>query len=167
MDVSRQEGQRIEGNHHIGRSGPIGCRPTTHQHDGSNTRSRIENLFISYHSLLRRNGPSWLIKDSQKVALYHVCRLSVLFLFTPGFSRILNFRIITSRRILNLSCNTPSSCRRHFSLSTMADRNPLKSLLAPSKAAEVTRAAPPTLRSHRRIFCRSQQKFAHLPLWPS
>lgn len=38
----------------------------------SDAESRIENLFVSYHSLLRRHGLSWIIKDNQKIAVYHV-----------------------------------------------------------------------------------------------
>lgn len=36
----------------------------------------MENMFISYHSLLRRQGLSWFKKDNEKVAGYHV--LSVI-----------------------------------------------------------------------------------------
>lgn len=38
----------------------------------SNAQSRIENLFISYHTLLRRHGLSWLLTDNQKLAVHHV-----------------------------------------------------------------------------------------------
>lgn len=34
--------------------------------------SRIEKLFISYKSLLRRNGLPWVHEDNEKVAVYHV-----------------------------------------------------------------------------------------------
>eukprot|EP00180_Rhodochaete_pulchella_P004096 Plantae.Rhodophyta-Rhodochaete_pulchella.ctg7553.p1 GENE.Plantae.Rhodophyta-Rhodochaete_pulchella.ctg7553~~Plantae.Rhodophyta-Rhodochaete_pulchella.ctg7553.p1 ORF type:complete len:129 (-),score=19.30 Plantae.Rhodophyta-Rhodochaete_pulchella.ctg7553:832-1218(-) len=34
-------------------------------------KSRIENLFVSYRSLLRRHGLSWIVKDNQKVAVFH------------------------------------------------------------------------------------------------
>ena len=37
-----------------------------------NSKSRMESLFVSYHSLLRRNGLSWLIEPNPKVAVYHV-----------------------------------------------------------------------------------------------
>lgn len=36
------------------------------------SRSRIENLFVSYRSLLRRNGLTWLTQDNEKIAVYHV-----------------------------------------------------------------------------------------------
>lgn len=38
----------------------------------SDARSRIENLFVSYLTLLPRNGLSWIIKENEKVAVYHV-----------------------------------------------------------------------------------------------
>lgn len=38
----------------------------------SKAKSRIENVFITYHALLRRQGLSWIIKENQKVAVYHV-----------------------------------------------------------------------------------------------
>lgn len=34
--------------------------------------SRIENLFISYKSLLRRGGLSWVTQDTEKVVVYEV-----------------------------------------------------------------------------------------------
>lgn len=37
-----------------------------------NARSSIEELFISYHNVLRLNGLKWLINSNQKVAFYHV-----------------------------------------------------------------------------------------------
>lgn len=37
-----------------------------------NARSRIETLFVSYRSLLRRHGVSWILKDNEKVAVSHV-----------------------------------------------------------------------------------------------
>lgn len=36
-----------------------------------NARSRIEALFISYQSLLRRNGLQWLTKKNERVAVMH------------------------------------------------------------------------------------------------
>ena len=38
----------------------------------TNTRSRIETLFVSYHSILRHNGIVWLLDANQKVAVGHV-----------------------------------------------------------------------------------------------
>lgn len=38
----------------------------------TNARSRIENLFESYHVLLRRNRLSWLTKDNEKICVYHI-----------------------------------------------------------------------------------------------
>lgn len=35
-------------------------------------KSRIENSFVSYHSLLLRHDISWVFKDNQKVTVYHV-----------------------------------------------------------------------------------------------
>lgn len=35
-------------------------------------RSRIETLFMSYNSLLRRNGLAWLSKDNEKISIFHV-----------------------------------------------------------------------------------------------
>lgn len=37
-----------------------------------NAKSRTENLFISYYSMLLQHGLSWLVKENQKVAVYHV-----------------------------------------------------------------------------------------------
>lgn len=37
-----------------------------------NARSRMEGLFISYHTILARQGLSWIIKDNQKLAVAHV-----------------------------------------------------------------------------------------------
>lgn len=39
----------------------------------TDARSRMETLFATYLSLLRRNGLSWVIKDNPKVAVRHVC----------------------------------------------------------------------------------------------
>lgn len=38
----------------------------------TNAKSRIENLFVAYHSVLRRHGLSWILEDSPKIAVYHV-----------------------------------------------------------------------------------------------
>lgn len=38
----------------------------------SNDKSRIENLFIPYHSLLRRQDLSWLSKKNSRVVMYYV-----------------------------------------------------------------------------------------------
>lgn len=38
----------------------------------TNARSRIENLFISYHSLLRRNCFSWILMENQNGVVHHV-----------------------------------------------------------------------------------------------
>ncbi|PXF46452.1 hypothetical protein BWQ96_03777 [Gracilariopsis chorda] len=35
-------------------------------------RSRIESLFISYHTLLRRHGLSWVLHSNEKIAVQHV-----------------------------------------------------------------------------------------------
>lgn len=37
----------------------------------ANATTRIQNLFVQYHTILLRNGLSWIIKDKQKVAFYH------------------------------------------------------------------------------------------------
>lgn len=37
-----------------------------------NAQSRVENLFISYRTLLRRNGLGWIVSANQKVAVQHV-----------------------------------------------------------------------------------------------
>ena len=37
-----------------------------------NARSPIETLFVSYHSILRRNGIAWLLDANQKVTVWHV-----------------------------------------------------------------------------------------------
>lgn len=37
-----------------------------------NARSRMESLVVSYHTLLRRHGLSWILKSNQKVAVMHV-----------------------------------------------------------------------------------------------
>lgn len=38
----------------------------------NDARSRIEDLFVTYKSLLRRHGVSWVAKENEKVAVYHV-----------------------------------------------------------------------------------------------
>lgn len=38
----------------------------------SNAITRIGNLFILYHAILRRHGMSWLVTDIKKIAVYHV-----------------------------------------------------------------------------------------------
>lgn len=38
----------------------------------SSAQSRIENIFVSYHSILRRQGLFWLLKGNQKLAVFHV-----------------------------------------------------------------------------------------------
>lgn len=43
----------------------------------NNTKSRIEILFVSYHSLLRRHGLSWILLDDQN------CRLSCIICSSP------------------------------------------------------------------------------------
>lgn len=35
-------------------------------------RSRIENLFVCYKSILRRHGLSWTTNDNGRVAVYYV-----------------------------------------------------------------------------------------------
>lgn len=35
-------------------------------------RSKIENLFVSYNSLLSRHGLSWIVSENEKLAVYHV-----------------------------------------------------------------------------------------------
>lgn len=37
-----------------------------------NDKSRIEHLFENYHTILHRNGLSWIMKEKQKVSIYHV-----------------------------------------------------------------------------------------------
>lgn len=38
----------------------------------TDAKSRTENLFVAYHSLLRRHGLSWTLEDNQKIAVYHI-----------------------------------------------------------------------------------------------
>lgn len=38
----------------------------------SSSKVRIRSLFVACHSLLRRNGLSWVIEDAQKIAVDHV-----------------------------------------------------------------------------------------------
>lgn len=38
----------------------------------SDARCSVEKLFISYHSLLRRNGLFWLIKENEKIAVFYI-----------------------------------------------------------------------------------------------
>lgn len=40
--------------------------------DDSNAKSRMENLFVSYHALIKRHGLSRILEDNQKFAVYHV-----------------------------------------------------------------------------------------------
>ncbi len=43
----------------------------TNMHDPSAT-SRMQSLFIQYHTLLRKHGVQWVLVDAQKVAVQHV-----------------------------------------------------------------------------------------------
>lgn len=38
----------------------------------TNAAARMQDLFTNYHTILVRNGLKWIIKDNQKVAVYHV-----------------------------------------------------------------------------------------------
>ena len=37
-----------------------------------NARSRMQSLFVDYHSLLDRHGLTWIIEENQKLAVAHV-----------------------------------------------------------------------------------------------
>ena len=38
----------------------------------SSAKSRMQSLFVSYTTLLRRHGLAWVLESNQKVAVYHV-----------------------------------------------------------------------------------------------
>ena len=47
----------------------------TQLHMDMNVKSadaRVQKLFMTYHTILRKNGLAWILKENQKVAVYHV-----------------------------------------------------------------------------------------------
>lgn len=75
--------------------------------------SKIQNLVVYYYNILRRNGLSWITKDSQKVAVYHILSADVLQVYSYDCSQTSSFYSTTSARTFMASSSTPYVCSEH------------------------------------------------------
>lgn len=75
----------------------------------SNAKSRMQDIFSSYHTILRRHGLSWIVTDKQKVEVAHESSAIRALALKNGWNPIWRFQSTSSENNSTAFCNTPSS----------------------------------------------------------
>lgn len=127
-------------------------------------RWRVENLFISYHTILRRDGLDSIVSTNQKETVHHVLSAIQLSSLPVRLSYNLKLPNTDLKKDFRDSCNMLSSCPKRYNLSIQALQGLATQRTSDCLAARVDPPTPSLLIPARRQTTRtgSVQRRNHL-----